>query len=405
MAGPYGQRSQQVTDAISIELPSLYPSNSFRRDLSASNSANPSTLSVDFNTALLSLAPGLGLYELRHDHEWLSYREHESHCTALGRTLRESLGVQPHSRIGGVSWKDAGLVRAIDPISSPPNILYARERRNASEEEFSGQTWYTDTIDAQEAVTNRVVNLTQPRLDFLSARHILEHAFSIGGFLRGLATLVDPDGRVLIEVPDCELGIKLCDYSILWEEHRHYFTIDSLECTLRKWGWGIVDLSATIVDREAVLLALVRPPSKLGSIEVNRPATRGSVGPAQHFITNFYPCRTRVLNELRSRLNSGANMYVLGANHTASTFIDLFGEPDIFTGCLDDHPEKQGRYISNFDVPIVPITSSLRSGSSFVISAIHPNRRDNPEDRIFKLTRGNLSILHIENMFLGTQGR
>ena len=140
MAGPYGQRSQQVTDAISIELPSLYPSNSFRRDLSASNSANPSTLSVDFNTALLSLAPGLGLYELRHDHEWLSYREPESHCTALGRTLRESLGVQPHSRIGGVSWKDAGLVRAIDPISSPPNILYARERRNASEEEFSGQT-------------------------------------------------------------------------------------------------------------------------------------------------------------------------------------------------------------------------------------------------------------------------
>ncbi|MCG3773039.1 MAG: hypothetical protein JW384_04266 [Nitrosomonadaceae bacterium] len=404
MAGPSREPSNQVTDATSTQLPSLCPSNSFRRDLSRSNRANFSTLSVDSDTGLLSLVTGLGLDELRHDHEWLSYQEPESHCTELGRTLRDSLGVRPDSRIGGISWKDAGLVRAIDPTSSPPNILYARERQCAIEEDFSRQTWFTDTIDIQEAVTNRVEDLTQPRLDLISARHILEHSLSIGGFLRGLATLVHPDGWVLIEVPDCERGIKKCNYSILWEEHRHYFTIDSLDLTLRKCGWRIVDLSATTVDGEAVLLALVQPPPKFGSIEVHRPASRGSVGRGRNFITNFHPCRARILKELRSQRYSGASLYILGANHTASTFIDLFGEPGIFTACLDDHPEKQGRYISSFDVPIIPIESTLESEAVCVLSAIHPNRRDSPEDRLLAQIGRYLTIIHVEDVFLSTQG-
>jgi hypothetical protein len=282
--------------------------------------------------------------------------------------------------------------------------LHARERRRATEEDLSGRTWVTDSIDVQESVTNQVSDPSQPRLDFLSARHILEHALSIQGFLGGLATFVQPEGQILIEVPDCEVAIQRCDYSILWEEHRHYFTIDSLQHTLRKWGWRIVDIHATIVDGEAVLLALARPPSDSLQLEVGRPAARESSGPARHFIKNFNTCRTAVLRELRSRRNSGTNLYVLGANHTASSFIDLFGEPDMFTACLDDHPDKQGRYISRFDVPIIPIASNLQSDVAYVISTIHPSRRDNPESRLLTLLGRHLKILHIEDAFINTRG-
>jgi hypothetical protein len=282
--------------------------------------------------------------------------------------------------------------------------LFARERRGASEEDSSEPAWVTDSIDVQDFVSSRVPDPSQPRLNFLSARHILEHAVSIGGFLRGLATLVQADGLILIEVPDCETGIQQCDYSILWEEHRHYFTIDSLTNTLRKWGWRIIELQATVVDGEAILLALVQPPSALRHEEGQVPEISESGGIARRFIMDFDSRRTEVLRDLRSMRNSGTSVYVLGANHMASNFMDLFGESGIFTACLDDHPDKQGSYMSRFGVPVIPIEAHLQPGAAYVISAIHPSRRASPEDRLLKRQGKRVTIRHLEDVFLYPPG-
>jgi len=75
-------------------------------------------------------------------------------------------------------------------------------------------------------------------------------------------------------------------------------------------------------------------------------------------------------------------LYLLGANHTASNFIDLFGGEGLFEGCLDDNPDKQGKYISRLNVPIVALDSLQVDGNAVFVSAIHPGRAEVVERKL-----------------------
>jgi len=184
---------------------------------------------------------------------------------------------------------------------------------------------------------------------------------------------------------------------MIWEEHIHYFTADSLGQTLRRLGWRVVKLSREIVEEEAVLIAIVQPPLVSSSV-VTQERSRDTYVESHRFGANFGECRDRVLALLRAAQQAGNSLYLLGANHTASNFIDLFGKADLFDGCLDDSSDKQGKYISSLNVPIVALDSLRFEGDTFIVSAIHPGRAEAAETKLVDYIGSHVSIHRVGNL-------
>jgi hypothetical protein len=347
------------------------------------------TLTIDSETGLLSLGNYFSANELRHSHKWLKYQEPEEHCLALGEDVLDLTAIAEGSLIAGLSWKDEGLIGSLARFNLETTILYPREQEKGNT--LNSDTWVRDSIDVQESISVDNDFSSGGKFIFLSARHLLEHALSIDKFLRGLATKVRPDGYILLEVPDCEKAIKQCDYSIIWEEHIHYFTADSLKRTLRRLGWHLVEFRRETVESEAVLIAIVQPPL-VSTRVIALEQSQDTYVESNTFGRNFNERRSSVRAFLRAAQQEGNRLYLLGANHTASNFIDLFGSEGLFEACLDDNPDKQGKYISRLNVPIVALDSLRVDGNEVFFGAIHPGRAEAAERKLVHCVGPHASI-------------
>jgi len=361
------------------QLPPVGLSNRYSMNERDEGPTRDLALTLDSETGLLSLGNNFSVRELRHAHAWLKYQEPEEHCFALGEDVLNLAGIAGGSLVAGLSWKDDGLMESLARFDLKTTILYPRAQQKGNSPE-SG-TWERDSIDVQESISHDNHRPSGIKFSFLSARHLLEHALSIEHFMLGLATKVRRDGYILLEVPDCEKAIKQCDYSMIWEEHIHYFTADSLKRTLERLGWRLVALRRETVEGEAVLIAIVHPPLVSSSV-VTQERSRDTYVEPRRFGANFGECRDRVLAFLRAAQQAGNRLYLLGANHTASNFIDLFGGEGLFEGCLDENPDKQGKYISRLNVPIIALNSLRVDGNAVFVSAIHPGRAEVAERKL-----------------------
>ena len=307
---------------------------------------------IDHETGLLSLHDSFTPSELFHEHDWLNFREPESHLEEFASTLVDRL--PRRSRVAGVSWKDtkilsllsedSGLRVNLDAITLVPGLRQ-------------------DSAKSQEAMASMAPGKAEDRVDVLIVRHLLEHADSLGNFLCGLEQWLSPGGRAIFEIPDCEPDIRACNYSMIWEEHFHYFTEDSFRRTLEHHRWKVEEVQRKCVDGEHLLLAsaLLEPAH---SPPLNPTSHPKSTKEMTRFFLNFAPTRDRVREHLLSYVNSGFAVGLFGANHVASNFIDLFASPGLIDFCLDGSAEKQDRFLSRFSVPIlapqaVPLTSRI----------------------------------------------
>lgn len=377
------------------ELPPIAVANAFPLDASAPVPTRSLKLLVDRETELLSFGNTFTPEELRHDHEWLIYREPEEHSEALGRELVALCGLTSESAVAGISWKDENVLASIGKAGAPTTILWPR----AWEElESSPQTrWIRDSIEVQAKVSD-LANLQ--RFDLVVARHILEHARNLETFLEGVAKIVNIDGYVMFEVPDCEQAIASCDWSVFWEEHVHYFTSNSLRQSLERAGWETCMIRRDLSEGEPILVVLARPsadddaPSQITSRNLN-------FDDLINFTKSLGSRRANLLRTFRKLRDSGVTLYMLGANHTASTFLDLFAEPGLFNACIDDKQEKQGRWLSGCKVQISSLSVLQGSRQSFIVNAVHQGRSEALEKRIRSLDAVNIAICSVSDAIQG----
>ncbi|MDA9790983.1 hypothetical protein N9B81_00995, partial [bacterium] len=169
------------------------------------------------------------------------------------------------------------------------------------------------------------------------------------------------------------------DYSVLWEEHNHYFTPASLQLTLHNLGWSTVSLEQIESGGEQILVALTKPADK-GLSPVTKSNLEKEIGQATIFGSKFSGVRTRTRQRLNEERSRRSQLILFGANHGASTFLDLFGHQGLFDVCIDHSVGKAGRYISRWGVPIRGPHTMPIEDDALIVSAIHPGRTEEAEE-------------------------
>jgi len=89
------------------------------------------------------------------------------------------------------------------------------------------------------------------KFDLIVMIHALEHIPNPVAFLRSLLERLNPEGRLLIQVPD----LSASPFDLLIADHCSHFSAASLDRVVRSAGYKVGQLDATCVGKEITLLA------------------------------------------------------------------------------------------------------------------------------------------------------
>ncbi|MDA1053029.1 MAG: methyltransferase domain-containing protein [Planctomycetota bacterium] len=289
----------------------------------------------------------------------IRYDEPEGHLDNLVDELVSLPGISTASRICGLSYKESTTLERLR------NRGYGNQVTLSPAEDFK----ITDACAGLETLQASMTPELAGRLvkqhgmfDLVVVRHMLEHVHDLHHFFVSVRRLLNKDGYVVFEVPDCTTMLAALDYSFLWEEHVSYFTPTTLTSTLLQHRLRPVRVLNYPRSLENSLVTIVQhltdplesSPHNADSLPLERQA-------AARFATSFPDVQARWSCTLE-RLARNGPVAVLGAGHLAVTFINLLGLESKIDFVCDDDPTKIGRYVPGTSLRISP-SSVLRESS------------------------------------------
>ncbi|WP_354112676.1 methyltransferase domain-containing protein [Bradyrhizobium sp. RT3a] len=276
---------------------------------------------------------------------WIRYREPEGHLDTLAGEL---LALRPNARtaLGTGPFEQPLLSRlATQGLTTQELTLHASP---AAGRYPYLESWQASLNDAH--LTAIAAQLGA--FDIVSCRYIVEHSPKPVAALAALKRLMNPDGLLLIEVPDSSKFLAAGDYCFLWEEHASYFVQDTLRRMAEISGFRVLALLRYPGALEDALIAVLQAaavPDVLAGSAV--------IGESRLFETyrnGFVPTRDLIRARLAEAAGPERNPIALfGIGHHAIMFVNAFGLAAEITLAVDDDKDKAGFFPPGLRVPVV----------------------------------------------------
>jgi len=300
--------------------------------------------------------------------DWIAYNEPEGHLDAVAETLACLPGLKPGAVCAGVSFKDDTLLarmqrRGLTAWRLDMEADLGITRKGCGVESIQAR------LDLARAAT---ITAKRGGADLVIARHILEHAHDLRGFITAVRALAKPGGHVVFEVPDCTLAFDLRDITTLWEEHTVYFTPATFQSTVSSGGAALVNFSIHPYPFENCLVGVTRTDAGAPAAVASKETLAAEQRRARAFAESL-PARReemrRFLTDFRARHGKIA---VLGAGHLACTWIHLLGLAEFVEFLADDNPHKQNHFLPGARLPIRGSSSLLTENIKLCLLAVSP---------------------------------
>lgn len=315
-------------------------------------------------------------------YNWFTYHEPEGHLDDLTVTITRLHGIGPGARILGVSVKDQTTLDRFARLGfAAPVCLRPREdlgvvAANAGIEHV--QKYLTGEVAADFARRHGGA-------DVVIARHILEHAEDVKGFLAALVALLADDGYLVLEVPDCLRNMALRDVTMVWEEHSVYFTPETFRMILADLGMEETLFQVYPLVFENCLILIGRK----GHRYIRPAVFDGGGGESRRafadFAADFPLWKSRYRHFLERHVGKTGPVALYGAGHLSCAFVNLYGLADLVTCVVDDTPQKQGLYLAGTEIPILPPSNLLSKGIRLCLLGLSPESEE-------KVLRNNMAF-------------
>ena len=201
------------------------------------------------------------------------------------------------------------------------------------------------------------------RADLILANNVFAHVPDINGFVAGLAALVKPEGRIVLEFPyACDL-VEHLEFDTIYHEHVFYFTLTALVPLFHRHGLDLFDVRRIPIHGGSLRLSAAPAGSRRISPEIAELlAEEQAKGVAsrtyyEDFATQVFQLRDELLQLLRDLRAQGARIAAYGASAKGSTLLNFYGIGRDGFNCIDFVADrstaKQGRLTPGSHLPIV----------------------------------------------------
>ena len=183
-------------------------------------------------------------------------------------------------------------------------------------------------------IENEDDSLPYAPYDCFFIMNFFEHLPDPNTTLKSLHSNLKDDGIGLIEVPNFNMILKNNLFSEFINDHLFYFTKETLESTLRRNGFEIIECKEIWYDY--IISAVVKKRKKLD-------------------LTNFYDHQIKIKKEIQQFIDryKPGKIAIYGAGHQALAIISLTEIGDKIRYVVDDATFKQGKYTPATHIPIV----------------------------------------------------
>lgn len=300
--------------------------------------------------------------------DWIAYNEPEGHLDAVAETLASLPGLKPGAVCAGVSFKDDTLVARMRQRGFTTWRLDLETDLGITRQ-GCGVESIQSRLDGSRAAA---ITAQRGQADLVIARHILEHAHDLHGFIAAVRSLAKPVGYVVFEVPDCTLAFDLKDITTLWEEHTVYFTPATFQSTVAVGGAALVNFAIHPYPFENCLVGVTQMDASAPTARISKETLATEKSRAGAFAESLDVRRAelrRFLTDFRARHGKIA---VLGAGHLACTWIHLLGLAEFVEFLADDNPHKQNHFLPSARLPIRGSASLLTENIKLCLLAVSP---------------------------------
>jgi len=297
--------------------------------------------------------------------EWISYNEPEGHLDTVAGKLAALPGLGRAAIFGGISFKDDTLLRRMCVRGFASTWRLDPRADLGIDDPGAGIELVQDRLTPSTA---QRIAATRGKADVLIARHIFEHAHQPAQFAAALKELTKPGGYVVLEVPDCERALELCDYSTLWEEHILYFTPVTFRQSFGQCGLSLESFDSFPYTLENCLMGVGR--SEPGIESPPPPAIAGEINRGQGFSRGLPRAAESYRRFLADYARSRGPVAVFGAGHLACTFINLLGLKEYIELVVDDHPRKRGLFMPGSRLPIMGSSVLVERGIKLALMTV-----------------------------------
>lgn len=291
------------------------------------------------------------------------------HSEAHAESLIAERGLDADSLVVEVASNDGYLLRAfrdrgipvlgIEPTAGP--AAAARAEGIETLQEFFG------TALAEELVNNGI------RADVVIANNVMAHVPDLNDFVRGLATIVKPDGIVSVENPNVWDLVEHVEFDTIYHEHYCYFSTLAVEALMSRHGLTLFDVQRFEDLHGGTLRWRMAKGVVPGPAAVDRLASERAAGLDKYaFFADF----ARVVSELQESLRNllgelksqGARIAAYGAAAKGATLLNSTGiDVSTIDFVADRNDHKQNKLMAGGKIPIVAPEELLKQRPDYVL--------------------------------------
>jgi hypothetical protein len=207
------------------------------------------------------------------------------------------------------------------------------------------------------------------------ANNVLAHVDDPIDFLRGLRTLVDPDGSVIVEAPYLGDFVRHLEYDTIYHEHLCYFSVTALMGLFERAGMRIAR-----IDRQPIHGGSLRIWARSAdALKDHAPAVRadadaerrdGFAGVAlyQYFAEGVRRNRERLRSMILDMRARGESVAAYGAPAKGNTLLNYCSlSTDLVAFTVDKNPLKVGRFTPGVHLPILEVLEVARRRPDYLL--------------------------------------
>lgn len=217
----------------------------------------------------------------------------------------------------------------------------------------------TEVMFLNEANANALV-ARGLRADLVVGNNVLAHVPTLNDFVRGLATLLKPEGVVTLEFPHLLRLIEQSQFDTIYHEHYSYFSLLAVSRVVAAHGLRLFDVEELPTHGGslriyACLEGASHPVSeRIAALHAKEQAAHlDRLDTYLSFQQRVDTCKHKLLQFLIDARQQGKSVVGYGAPAKGNTLLNYCGiRTDLLAYTVDRSPHKQGRFLPGTQVPI-----------------------------------------------------
>lgn len=299
---------------------------------------------------IVQLTERMPIDEMKPRYDWLTCNEPEAHLDRLVKTISQLPGITKDSKICGISFKDDSTLDRFK--KSGFNNTWRADTRS----DLGIRDPIVGFQSVQENFNPQSVNCIIKNhgiVDVFIARHIIEHAYDLQEFIESSKKIVNSEGYLVFEIPDCQRAFERCDYTTIWEEHTIYFTGETFRNLFNLNGLSLIYFEKMSYAIEDCYVGIAKIDGTRHASLLSQEVLEEQIQRDKRFAEQYPNVKNRLKQFFADYHHNHGKVVLFGGGHMSCTFLNLFELKDFIEFIVDDNPNMRGLYMPGSRLPIL----------------------------------------------------